>query len=108
MARRIVHLALFKEEQLDEAAEAIQKLHDLGVSDDDISVISGTPFCMSTRSETLRTCQLSVTAPPGGTVFWSAVSRTRGNTGSTSSSVVRVARNRPGLSQARELSAVRV
>ena len=44
MARLLVHLALFKEEQLDEAAEAIQKLHDLGIADQEISVISGTPF----------------------------------------------------------------
>ncbi len=44
MARNVVHLALFEEDQLDEAAEAIQKLHELGVHDRDISVISGTPF----------------------------------------------------------------
>lgn len=44
MATSVVHMALFKEEQLDEAAEAIQVLRNLGISDKDISVISGTPF----------------------------------------------------------------
>jgi hypothetical protein len=44
MTRTVVHMALFKEEQLDEAAEAVQALRDLGVKDKDISVISGTPF----------------------------------------------------------------
>ncbi len=33
MARLLVHLALFEEEQLDEAAEVIQKLHDLGIEE---------------------------------------------------------------------------
>jgi hypothetical protein len=44
MARNVVHLALFEEDQLDEAAEAIQKLRDLGIPDKDVTVISGTPF----------------------------------------------------------------
>jgi hypothetical protein len=44
MARNVVHLALFEEDQVDEVAEAIQNLRDLGITDKDISVISGTPL----------------------------------------------------------------
>ena len=44
MTESVVHLALFNEDQIDHAAEAIQKLRNLGVSDKDISVISGIPF----------------------------------------------------------------
>lgn len=44
MAKPVVHLALFKEDQLDHAAEAIQTLRGLGVNDKDMSVISGVPF----------------------------------------------------------------
>jgi hypothetical protein len=44
MARPVVHLALFKEDQLDHATEAIQALRDLGVKDQDMSIISGVPY----------------------------------------------------------------
>lgn len=44
MSDQVVHLALFKEDQIDHAAEAIQTLRSLGISDRDISVISGIPF----------------------------------------------------------------
>jgi len=44
MARPIVHLALFKEDQLEQATEAIHALRHLGVSDKDMSVISGVPY----------------------------------------------------------------
>ncbi len=44
MPRDVVHLALFKEEQLNEAAEAIQVLREMGISDREISVISGAPL----------------------------------------------------------------
>lgn len=44
MAEDTVHLALFGEEQIDQAAEAIGRLHELGISDADISVISGVPY----------------------------------------------------------------
>jgi len=44
MYTKVVHMALFKEEQLDHAAEAIGKLRALGIPDKDISVISGIPF----------------------------------------------------------------
>ena len=37
-----VHLALFKD--VDPATEAIEKLRELGISDDNISVVSGIPF----------------------------------------------------------------
>ncbi|HAD06462.1 MAG TPA: hypothetical protein DCE76_04815, partial [Anaerolineaceae bacterium] len=44
MTAKVVHLALFKEEQVDHAAEAISRLHELGIGDEDISVISGIPY----------------------------------------------------------------
>jgi hypothetical protein len=39
-----VHMALFKEGQIDHAAEAVAQLHAQGISHDDISVISGVPY----------------------------------------------------------------
>lgn len=44
MSRRIIHLALFEEDAIDEASEALATLRGMGVADRDISVISGTPF----------------------------------------------------------------
>lgn len=44
MYTKVVHMALFKEEQLDHAAEAIGRLRALGIPDKDMSVISGIPF----------------------------------------------------------------
>lgn len=44
MTSKVVHLALFKEEQIDHAAEAIARLRGLGIADKDMSVISGIPF----------------------------------------------------------------
>jgi hypothetical protein len=44
MAEDNVHLALFKEDKVDHVADALGRLRDLGISDDDISVISGVPY----------------------------------------------------------------
>lgn len=44
MADKSVRLALFREDQIDQAAEALSNLRELGVSDRDISVISGIPI----------------------------------------------------------------
>jgi hypothetical protein len=44
MGNDTVHIALFKEDQLEQAAEAIDKLRSFGISDKNISVISGQPF----------------------------------------------------------------
>ncbi len=44
MAQDTVHLALFKEDKIDKVADALGKLHELGIGDDDISVISGVPY----------------------------------------------------------------
>jgi hypothetical protein len=44
MAEDNIHLALFKEDKIDHVAEALGKLHTLGIHDDDISVISGVPY----------------------------------------------------------------
>lgn len=44
MYTKVVHMALFKDDQLDHAAESITRLRSMGVKDRDISVISGIPF----------------------------------------------------------------
>lgn len=44
MPSSVVHLALFKEDQIDHAAEAISTLRGLGIRDKDIAVISGIPY----------------------------------------------------------------
>jgi len=44
MAEETVHLALFKEDKVDHVAEALGRLRELGISDDDMSVISGVPY----------------------------------------------------------------
>ena len=44
MYSKVVHLALFKEEQIEHAVEAIASLRSLGIEDRNISVISGIPF----------------------------------------------------------------
>ncbi len=44
MADELVHMALFKEDDIDAAAEAVDRLRSLGVKDEEISVISGVPF----------------------------------------------------------------
>ncbi len=44
MAEKKVRLALFNEDQIDHAAEALSRLRGMGVSEDDITVISGVPY----------------------------------------------------------------
>jgi hypothetical protein len=44
MKNEMVQMALFKEEEINEAAEAIARLRGLGLRDKDMSVISGVPY----------------------------------------------------------------
>ena len=44
MEKDTVHLALFKEDRVDQAAEAVSRLRRLGVKDRNMSVISGVPY----------------------------------------------------------------
>ena len=44
MAEDNIHLALFKEDKVGQVAEALGRLRELGITDKDISVISGVPF----------------------------------------------------------------
>src|SRR5665648_92278 len=39
-----IRMILFKEDQIDHAAEAIDTLHHEGIADKDISIVSGIPF----------------------------------------------------------------
>jgi hypothetical protein len=64
----MVHLALFKEDQLDEASEAIQKLRELGLTDEDISVISGTPFSEKMLGRPMSWTRVPIIAISGAVV----------------------------------------
>ncbi|HTX79657.1 MAG TPA: quinol:electron acceptor oxidoreductase subunit ActD [Longilinea sp.] len=44
MAQENVHLAIFKEENLDEASNAIEMLRGMGVPDHDMTILSGIPY----------------------------------------------------------------
>lgn len=44
MLNDTIHLALFKEEEIDSVAEALDRLRELGIAERDMSVISGVPF----------------------------------------------------------------
>jgi hypothetical protein len=44
MAEDTIHLALFKEDKVGQVAEALVRLRELGITDQDISVLSGVPY----------------------------------------------------------------
>ncbi len=44
MPKEPVHLAIFKEENIDGAAEAVERLRNLGIADRDMSILSGIPY----------------------------------------------------------------
>lgn len=44
MPKPVVHLALFSEESLDEVSQALDALRGMGISDQNITVLSGVPF----------------------------------------------------------------
>jgi len=44
MADTTLHLAIFKEENLDHASDAIEDLRNLGIPDQDMSILSGIPY----------------------------------------------------------------
>ena len=44
MAEDNIHLAIFKEEDLDNASDAIAKLREIGIPDHDMTVLSGIPY----------------------------------------------------------------
>jgi hypothetical protein len=44
MATDVIHMALFKEDKIDNAADAIHQLRQMGIRDKDISVLSGVPY----------------------------------------------------------------
>jgi hypothetical protein len=44
MTQDTVHLALFKEDDIDHASDAVESLRNLGIADKDMSVISGIPY----------------------------------------------------------------
>jgi hypothetical protein len=44
MAQENVHLAVFKEENLDDASDAIESLREMGIPDHDMTILSGIPY----------------------------------------------------------------
>ncbi len=68
MARRIIHLALFKEDQVDETAEALEALRGMGIVDRDISVISGTPFSEKMLGRPMTWTRVPIIAIAGAVV----------------------------------------
>jgi hypothetical protein len=83
MADDTVHLALFKEDQIDHATEAIEKLRQLGIGDKDMSIISGIPYSEKVLGRPIGWTRIVQVALGGavvgflvamfltfGTVFW--------------------------------------
>ncbi|GAP14052.1 hypothetical protein LARV_01814 [Longilinea arvoryzae] len=44
MPKEPVHLAIFKEDRIDDAVEAIDRLRALGIADQEMSILSGIPY----------------------------------------------------------------
>lgn len=44
MPKEPVHMAIFKEDRVDDAAEAVERLRGLGITDKDMTIISGIPY----------------------------------------------------------------
>ena len=44
MTQENIHLAIFKEENLDEASDAIERLREMGIPDHDMTILSGIPY----------------------------------------------------------------
>jgi hypothetical protein len=83
MAEDTVHLALFKEDELDRATDAIEKLRQIGIADRDMSVISGIPYSEKILGRPIAWTRIVQVALGGavvgfllaifftfGTVFW--------------------------------------
>jgi hypothetical protein len=68
MANGTVHLALFNEDQINETAEAIAKLHSLGIGNEEISVISGVPISDRVLGRPMSWTRVPVIAGAGAVV----------------------------------------
>lgn len=74
MANGTVHLALFDEDQINEAAEAITTLGNLGIKSDDISVISGVPLSERILGRPMSWTRVPIIAGAGAVVGFLAAS----------------------------------
>jgi hypothetical protein len=63
-----LHLALFKEDQIDSAAEAVARLHQLGIRDKEISIISGVPYSDKILGRPMSWTRISQVALSGAVV----------------------------------------
>lgn len=68
MANGTVHMALFQEDQVDQAAEAISQLQALGIGNDDITVISGIPLSQRILGRPMSWTRVPVIAGAGAVV----------------------------------------
>lgn len=68
MSEDNIHLALFKEDQIDRAAEAIGRLRKLGISDHDISVLSGIPYSERILGRPMSWTRIALTGMAGALV----------------------------------------
>jgi hypothetical protein len=68
MADGTVHIALFNEDQVDEAAEAISRLRSLGITDNNISVISGVPLSENILGRPMTWTRVPIIAGVGAVI----------------------------------------
>jgi hypothetical protein len=65
MADDTVHLALFKEDAINAAAEAVEQLRGLGIKQKDMSVISGVPYSERILGRPMAWTRISLIAGAG-------------------------------------------
>jgi hypothetical protein len=68
MAKNNVHLALFREDQLNEAAEAVARLRTMGIADQDITVISGIPISQAILGRPMSWTRVPIIAGAGAVI----------------------------------------
>jgi len=68
MAEENVYIALYKEDQIEKAAVALDRLHDLGIPEWDISVISGVPLSEKILGRPMAWTRVPVFALAGAVV----------------------------------------
>ncbi|MEA4909104.1 MAG: DUF3341 domain-containing protein [Chloroflexi bacterium] len=63
-----IHMALFTEQNVDQAAEAVAQLRKLGVSDHDMSIISGVPYSERILGRPMAWTRISLIGMAGAVV----------------------------------------
>lgn len=68
MAKPVVHLAVFPEDSLEQVVSALDALRNLGISDRDISVISGVPYSDKMLGRPMQWTRVPIIAIAGAVV----------------------------------------